>query len=228
MIVAVKMAVIAVIAYLLGAIPFGLIISRRMAHIDIRKHGSGNIGATNVLRTLGPKVAFLVLIMDLAKAALAVLAAMLIIGDDPLVVFGYDIHMQAAQVLAALAAMAGHNWSVFLKFKGGKGVAAFVGGLLVINPLIALLGSGIGIIVALVTRYVSLGSISASLTILLAFIAVMFIYPVAPNNDYRYPVYVVYALVAVGLIIYQHRSNIQRLQAGKELKLGDKGSKVEL
>jgi glycerol-3-phosphate acyltransferase PlsY len=220
-IIAIKLAVIAVIGYLLGSIPFGLIISRSMAHVDIRKFGSGNIGATNVLRTLGPKLAVIVAILDLGKAALAVGIAMLIIGSDPVMVFGYDIHMQTAQVLAALAAIAGHNWSVFLKFKGGKGVATFMGGLFVINPLIALVGGVIGVVIALVTKYVSLGSILGSLVILLMITAFAVLCLVAP-------IYIAYALIAVGFIIYQHRTNIQRLQAGTELKLGTKGAKIDI
>lgn len=221
MIIALKLAVIAVVAYLLGSIPFGLIISKGIAHVDIRKYGSGNIGATNVMRTVGLKLAIVVGILDLAKAALAVGAAMLIIGEDPVMVFGYDIHMQTAQVLAALMAMAGHNWSVFLKFKGGKGVATFIGGLMVINPIVALVGSGIGILIALITKYVSLGSMIGATTILLIVAALTVLCLTAP-------IYLAYILVAVGLIIFQHRTNIQRLQAGKELKLGTKGAQIDI
>ncbi len=220
MIIAIKLAVIAIIAYLLGSIPFGLIFSRAIAHVDIRKFGSGNIGATNVLRTLGPKVGIPTLILDLAKAALAVLAGMLIMGGEPLVMFGIDVHVQAAQALSALMAVVGHNWSIFLKFKGGKGVATFIGGLLVINPIVALIGAGVGIIIAVATRYVSLGSILGSLAVLLIIGALTALALTAP-------VYLAYILVAVALIIYQHRTNIQRLQAGKELKLGDKSARVD-
>jgi len=214
-----KYLAIAVVAYLLGAIPFGLIIGKRMANVDIRQHGSGNIGATNVFRTLGTKLGLLTALLDLGKAALAVWLSMLIVGDDVLIVAGHDIHVQSAQCLAAIMVMVGHNWSAYIGFKGGKGVACFIGGLLVINWMVALVGLAAGVIVILITRYVSLGSMLASLCVLLAMVVLALLAVVAP-------LYALYGLVAAGLIIYQHRANITRLQAGTELKLGDKGAKV--
>lgn len=219
MILVFKYLAIAVVAYLLGAIPFGLIIGKRMANVDIRQHGSGNIGATNVFRTLGTKLGLLTALLDLGKAALAVWLSMLIIGNDVLIVAGHDIHVQSAQCLAAIMVMVGHNWSAYIGFKGGKGVACFIGGLLVINWMVALVGLAAGIIVILITRYVSLGSMLASLCVLLAMVVLALLAVVAP-------LYALYGLVAAGLIIYQHRANITRLQAGTELKLGDKGAKV--
>ena len=215
-----KYLVIAIIAYLLGAIPFGLIISRRMAHVDIREHGSGNIGATNVFRTLGTRLGLLTGILDLSKAATAVLLAMFIIGGDVLVVAGHDIHVQLAQILAAISAMVGHNWSVYIRFKGGKGVACFIGGLLVINWVVALIGLAAGIIIALTTRYVSLGSMLMAVCVLLVLVALALLAVSAP-------VYIVYGLLAAGLIVFQHRSNIIRLQSGTELKLGDKSARAQ-
>ncbi len=219
MILAIKYVAIAVIAYLLGSIPFGLIIGKKLANVDVRKLGSGNIGATNVFRTLGWKLGLFTAVLDLSKAALSVLIGMWIIGNDPFVVAGWDIHVQFAQVLAALLVMVGHNWSVYIGFKGGKGVATFIGGLLVINWYVALVGIAVGIVVILVTRYVSLGSMMGSLGILFALVAVTLIARLAP-------VYLFYGLVAVALIIYQHRTNITRLQSGTELRLGDKNSRV--
>ena len=220
MILVVKYLVIAIIAYLLGAIPFGLIISRRMAHVDIREHGSGNIGATNVFRTLGTRLGLLTGILDLSKAAAAVLLAMFIIGNEVFVVAGHDIHVQLAQILAAISAMVGHNWSVYIKFKGGKGVACFIGGLLVINWVVALIGLAAGIIIALTTRYVSLGSMLMAVCVLLVLVALALLAVSAP-------VYIVYGLLAAGLIVFQHRSNIMRLQSGTELKLGDKSARAQ-
>jgi glycerol-3-phosphate acyltransferase PlsY len=217
----VKYLVIAIIAYLLGAIPFGLIISRRMAHVDIREHGSGNIGATNVFRTLGSRLGLITAILDMSKAALAVLLGMFIIGNEALVLGGQDIQVQLAQILAAISAMVGHNWSVYIKFKGGKGVASFFGGLLMINWAVALIGIAAGIIIALTTRYVSLGSMLAAVCVLLVLVAMALLAVSAP-------VYVVYGLLAAGLIVFQHRSNIMRLQSGTELKLGDKSAKIEI
>lgn len=218
MILIVKYLIIIIIAYLLGAIPFGLMISRRVAHVDIREHGSGNIGATNVFRTLGARLGLITAMLDMSKAALAVLLAMFIIGNEVLVAGGQDIHVQLAQILAAISAMAGHNWSVYIKFKGGKGVACFIGGLLVINWVAALIGIAAGIIIALATRYVSLASMLAAVCVLLTLIALALLAVSAP-------VYIAYGLLAAGLIVFQHRSNIMRLQSGTELKLGDKGAK---
>jgi len=217
-ILAFKFLAIAVLAYLLGAIPFGLIISQGMAHTDIRRHGSGNIGATNVFRTLGTKLGILTAVLDMGKAALAVWLGMLIIGSDPFVVAGYDVHMQFAQCLAAIMVMVGHNWSVYIGFKGGKGVACFIGGLLVINWVVALIGLTAGISVALATRYVSLGSMLASLCV---FLALLVLALMALVN----PLFALYGLVAAGLIIFQHRTNIARLQEGKENRLGLKPDK---
>ena len=219
MILIVKYLIIVIIAYLLGAIPFGLMISRRMAHVDIREHGSGNIGATNVFRTLGARLGLITAMLDLSKAALAVLLAMSIIGNEVLMVDGHDIHLQLAQILAAISAMVGHNWSVYIKFRGGKGVACFIGGLMVINWVAALIGLAAGIIIALTTRYVSLASMLAAVCVLLTLIALALLAVSAP-------VYIAYGLLAAGLIVFQHRSNIMRLQSGTELKLGDKGAKV--
>jgi glycerol-3-phosphate acyltransferase PlsY len=158
-------------------------------------------------------------LLDLSKAALAVLLAMFIIGDDTFMVAGNDIHIQAAQVLAAIMAMVGHNWSVYIGFKGGKGVACFIGGLLVINWMVALIGLAVGVLVALTTRYVSLGSMLAAVCVMLVLLTLALLAISAP-------VYVVYGVLAAGLILFQHRSNIMRLQAGKELKLGDKGARA--
>jgi glycerol-3-phosphate acyltransferase PlsY len=217
----VKYLGIAIMAYLLGSIPFGLIISRRMAHVDIREHGSGNIGATNVFRTLGSRLGLITAVLDMAKAALSVWLAMFIIGNEVLVVGGQDIHLQLAQILAAVSAMVGHNWSVYIKFKGGKGVACFFGGLLVINWAVALIGIAAGIIIALTTRYVSLGSMLAAVCVLLGLVALALLAISAP-------IYIVYGLLAAGLIVFQHRSNIKRLYSGTELKLGDKGARIEI
>lgn len=220
MILIIKYAAIAGISYLVGAIPFGLIISQKMANVDIRKRGSGNIGATNVFRTLGARLGLITAVLDLSKAALAVLVSMFIISNDPFSVAGYAIQVQFAQILAAIMVMVGHNWSVYIKFKGGKGVACFIGGLLVINWVAALIGMVAGITIALTTRYVSLGSMLMAVCVLLALVALALL-------EVSAPVYIVYGLLSLGIIVFQHRSNILRLQSGTELKLGDKGAKVE-
>lgn len=220
MILIIKLLAIALIAYLLGAIPFGLIISKKMAGVDIRKHGSGNIGATNVFRVLGARYGLLTAVLDLGKSITSVLLAMLIIGNEPIIIAGYDIHIQIAQILAALMVMIGHNWSVYIGFQGGKGVACFFGGLVIINWMVALAALIVAVIAIVITRYVSLGSMLAAVGALLTFAALAILAVTAP-------VYLIYALLAAALIIYQHRSNILRLQSGTESKLGETKARVK-
>lgn len=200
MIIAEFVAVV-IIGYLLGSIPFGLLIARRWARVDVRQQGSGKIGMTNVLRTAGKKAAVVVLVLDLLKGGLAVVFAELIVGG-----------WLAGQVMAALAAIAGHNWSVFLKFKGGRGVATFFGGLAVLYPPAAIFGAQIFTIGAGLTKYASLGSITGAVgtyTILAPLVII--------NN---FPIeYLAYTLIGTIIILVMHRDNIIRLLSGKERKL---------
>ncbi len=207
MIIALYVAV-ALVGYLLGSIPFGVLISKRSAGTDIRQVGSGKIGMTNVLRTAGKKAAALSLVLDMAKGALAVIFAGLIFGAS-----GEDY--TGAQVLAALAAIAGHGWSVFLGFKGGRGVATFIGGLLAMCWPAAVFGGGIMLIVGFTTRYMSLGSISGAVSafILLIVLVILKSYPVE---------YAVYAMICAIFIFVMHRDNISRLVTGTERRLGEK------
>jgi glycerol-3-phosphate acyltransferase PlsY len=207
-----KFILAAVIGYLMGAIPFALIVSKRMAGIDISKHGSGNLGGTNVLRVLGFKAGALVMALDLAKAFVPVMLAKFIIGDDVLNVAGFTLNWQWGQVITALMVMVGHSWSVYIKFRGGKGAAAYFGSWFAIWPVAALVGGAILILTVWLSRYMSLGSIISSLGILCLF-AVLTLIDVSP------PVYLVYSVVAAALIVYQHRSNISRLQAGTENRM---------
>ena len=210
-----------IIGYLLGSIPFGVIVAKRFAHVDIRTYGSGKIGSTNVLRTAGKKAAALVLILDILKGALAVLFAGLIVGRDYMVVGdNFGLGLLVAQCLAALAAMAGHNWSVFLKFKGGRGVATFFGGLIALCPVAALFGGEIFIIGAGWSRFASLGSIAGAVgtyTILI---------PLTIFNGFPLE-YLVYAFIGTLAIIIMHRGNIARLLSGKERKLGEKAETAD-
>ena len=206
---------VVVIGYLLGSIPFGVLIGRRVAKVDIRTYGSGKMGATNVLRTAGKKAAALVLSLDILKGALAVVFAGLIVGRNYLVIGDFGLGLLVAQCLAALAAMAGHNWSVFLKFKGGRGVATFFGGLIALCPVVALFGGEVFIIGAGLTRFASLGSIAGAVG------TYSILIPLTVLN--RFPLeYLVYALIGTIVIIIMHRDNIARLIAGKERKLGEK------
>ena len=208
-----KFILVAVVGYLMGAIPFALIISKRIAGIDISKHGSGNLGGTNVLRVLGFKAGAITMALDLAKAFVPVMLAKFIIGDDVLYVAGFALNWQWGQVITALMVMVGHSWSVYIKFRGGKGAAAYFGSWFAIWPVAALVGGAILILTVWLSRYMSLGSIISSLGVLCLF-AVLTLFDVSP------PVYLVYSVVAAGLIVYQHRSNISRLQAGTESRMG--------
>jgi len=214
MIIAKLVAVIA-LGYLLGSIPFGVLISRRRAKVDVRQYGSGKMGATNVLRTVGRKAAITVGILDVLKGVLAVVFAGLIIGEDILVVGGFPLGVLSAQVMAALAAVAGHVWPVFVKFRGGRGVATFFGGLLVLYPPAALFGGEVLIIGAGLTRFVSLGSIIGAVG------TYAILLPLIILNGFRIEL-LVYALIGTIMVIVVHRDNIARLISGKERRLGDK------
>jgi len=203
--------------YLLGSIPFGVIIGRRSARVDVRQIGSGKTGATNVLRVAGKKAATLVVILDLLKGLLAVVFAGLIFGGDYLMVGGSGLWWltRSAQVLAALAAIAGHNWPIFLKFKGGRGVATYFGGLLALYPPAALFGGEVLILGAGLTRYASLGSIAGAVG------AYAILMPLTIINGFPVEI-LAYAFIGAIFIIVMHRDNIARLLSGKERKIGEK------
>jgi len=210
-----KFASVVVLGYLLGSIPFGVLIGRLMAKADVRQHGSGKSGATNVLRTAGKKAAALVVTLDVSKGVLAVVFAGLIVGREYLAVGEFGLGMLVAQVLAALAAIAGHIWPIFLKFKGGRGVATFFGGLIALCPPAALFGGEILIIGAGLTKFASLGSIAGAVG------AYAILVPLTIMNGFPIE-YLFYTLVGTIIIIIMHRDNIVRLIRGKERKLGEK------
>jgi len=216
-----KFVGVVILGYLLGSIPFGLLISRRSAKVDVRQHGSGKTGATNVLRTAGRKAAALVATLDVSKGVLAVIFAGLIVRGDYLIVGGFGLGMLVAQVLAALAAILGHNFPVFLRFKGGRGVATFFGGLIALCPVAAIFGGEMLLIGAGLTRYASIGSI----------VGVVGTYTVlVPLTIFSsFPIeYLFYALAGSIIIIVMHRDNIVRLIQGKERKLGKKAETGDL
>ena len=202
-----KFVAVVLIGYLLGSIPFGVIISRRSAGVDVRDYGSGKTGATNVARVAGRKAAVLVTILDALKGLLAVVFAGLIFGGGWLV--------ESAQVLAALAAIAGHKWPVFIKFKGGRGVASFFGGLLALCPPAALFGLGVLVLAASLTRYASLGSIAGAVG------TYAILVPLTIINGFPIE-YLAYTLIGAIFIIVMHRDNISRLLSGTERKIGEK------
>jgi glycerol-3-phosphate acyltransferase PlsY len=209
-----KLALVAVIGYLLGSIPIGYLLGRRQGKVDIRSIGSGKTGATNVFRTAGRKWGVLVAALDICKGALAVVVAGLIIRGDYLLVGDSSLWwlLTSAQVLAALAAVAGHIWSPFLKFKGGRGVATFFGGLVALCPVAALFGGEVLIIGAGLTRFVSLGSLAGAVG------SYAILVPLTILNNF--PVeYLFYAVVGGVIIFIMHRDNIRRLMSGKERRL---------
>jgi len=212
-----KFVAVILIGYLLGSIPFGVLVGKWWAKVDIRGYGSGRTGATNVLRVAGKKAAVLAAIFDLLKGLLAVVFAGLIFGGDYLVIGGSGLWWLArsAQVLAALAAMGGHKWPIFLKFKGGRSVATFFGGLFALCLPAALFGAEILILGAILTRYVSLGSIAGTVG------AFAILIPLTIINGFPIE-YLVYALIGTIFIIVVHRDNIDRLLAGKEHKFGER------
>jgi len=216
-----KFVAVVIFGYLLGSIPFGLLVGRRSAKVDVRQYGSGKTGATNVLRTAGKKAAALVVILDVSKGVLAVLFAGLIVRGDYLVVGEFGLGMLVAQVLAASAAIIGHIFPVFLKFKGGRGVAPFFGGLIALCPPAALFGGEILIIGAGLTKFASLGSIAGVVGTyaILVPLTIMHGFPIE---------YLAYALIGTIIIIVMHRDNIVRLIKGKELKLGQKAQTGDL
>ena len=184
-----------VVAYLLGGIPFGYLLVRMKTGADVRSMGSGNIGATNVLRTSGRAIAVATLLLDIAKGFFAVWLAASLTADS----LGWTC-------LAALAVMAGHAYPIFLKFQGGKAVASFIGAFLYLAPIPLLASLVVFVIVVSATRHISLGSIIAAASIPLAVWLIM--HP--PQS------LILTSLVAGAFIIYRHRANIERLRAGNE------------
>lgn len=206
--------------YLIGSIPFGVLISRWMSKKDVRAYGSGKTGTTNVLRTAGKKAAVTVILLDILKGASAVIISGFIIGNYYLVIDDYALGLLTAQMLGGLAAIAGHNWSVFLKFQGGRGVATFFGGLLALCPGAALFAGEIGILSAGLTGFASLGSLIGVVGTYAVLVPLILVH--------GFPLeYLIYALVGTIAITIMHRDNIVRLIKGKERKLGQKAEKID-
>ena len=185
----------AVIAYLVGGIPFGYLLVRAKTGEDVRAKGSGNIGATNVLRTTGRLAGVATLLLDIAKGCFAVWLAGKLTQHSP-----------GAMSLAALAVMAGHAYPVYLKFRGGKAVASFIGAFLFLTPVPLLAALALFVIVVAATRHISLGSIVAAGSLPLAVYLI----------EHPPAAVLIASLVAGVFIIYRHQANIGRLRAGTE------------
>jgi glycerol-3-phosphate acyltransferase PlsY len=198
-----------VAAYLIGAVPIGFLIARAFGVADIRRHGSGNIGTTNVLRTLGKGPAILTLIGDVAKGWCAVLVAAAISGGDA-----------SSTAAGAVAAVTGNCWSVFLGFRGGKGVATGLGALLRLVPWATAPAALVWVALVLGFRYVSLASLAAAACIPLG---VLIFTTVAPRFGYGWPD--VLASLAIAIVVtVRHGDNIARLRSGTERRLGERSA----
>jgi glycerol-3-phosphate acyltransferase PlsY len=201
-------SLILAVAYFLGSIPFGLILAKLFAGSDIRKSGSGNIGATNVARVAGPAAGILTLVLDAAKG----MAAVWVAGR-------FTEQSSTAMTLAGVAALLGHCFPIWLKFKGGKGVAPALGVFLTLAPLAALGALLVFILVSIAWRYVSLGSVSAA-----AAMPLLMYFLWAPGH--APPLVVDFGtLFAAGLVIFKHEANLQRLVDGTEPKFSFGSSK---
>ena len=188
-------------AYLIGSIPFGVIAGRLFTGVDIRSYGSGSTGATNVARTSGKRVGLLVLALDIGKGILAVGLVRIVAVST------------VAESLASVFVVAGHNWPIFTGFQGGKGVSAGLGALGMLSPYAAVT-TVIGPLVTVTTKYVSLGSMLATLASSILLIVQVTLL------DYADEGYLIFAFAGFVLIIWQHRTNILRLARGEEHRFG--------
>ena len=202
--------IMAAVGYLTGSLPFGVLIGKAVAKVDVREYGSGSMGMTNVLRTVGKPAAAAVLALDIGKGVAAVIIAKWFF-DSP-----------GAEVAAALAALAGHNWPVFIGFRGGRGTASGWGALWVISPIAGFVATVIGLALVAVTRYVSLGSIVAAALGSLVLIGLALIGASVEMPVETPLVYCWYGAIGGALIVFRHRENIARLLNGTERKIGQR------
>ncbi|MDO7905089.1 glycerol-3-phosphate 1-O-acyltransferase PlsY [Paenibacillus sp. JX-17] len=193
-----------VISYFLGSVSFSVLLAKMLKGIDIRHHGSGNAGATNTLRVLGKGPAILVLLLDVLKGIAAVWLGKWLGGDSLWI-----------PALCGIAAIIGHNWPIYFRFRGGKGIATAIGVLATLCFLPALYAGIIAIISIFITRYVSLGS----LIFVILTPAILLMLPTYPLTLFWA------ALIICVFAIWRHRTNIKKLIHGKENKLGNKGEK---
>lgn len=191
---------VVILSYFIGNITSAYFVAKWMANIDIRNYGSKNAGATNILRTLGWKAALLTLFLDLLKGIVAVKLGFWLSGGNSLI-----------PLLCGIAVVAGHNWPIILGFKGGKGIATSLGVILTISPLISLITILIGAVIIIITRYVSLASISGA-----------FVYPMLMLIFGKPVEEVLFAIVLGIMAIIKHKQNIERLLMGTESKIGNK------
>lgn len=192
--------VVALISYFIGNFSSAYILGKIFQKKDIRNYGSGNAGATNALRVFGKKLGGITFILDVLKGILAVY-----IGEK---IMGYN-----GKLIASIFVVLGHNWPVFLKFKGGKGIATSLGVVFLLHWPTAIICTAIGVAIIIITRYVSLGSIiAAGLVPIIGSIV---------NRPFNMDFFITTLILAI-LAIYRHKDNINRLLKGEEFKLGEK------
>lgn len=203
--------IVAIVAYLLGSISFSVIVSKKLAGFDVREKGSGNAGATNVLRSVGTKGAILTLLGDALKGVVAILFAILVgaiakNSDKALLV-------QIAGILVVI----GHTFPIFFEFKGGKGVATALGVLLMTNWKIGLICLVFALVLMVLTRMVSMGSVGAAILFPVLTLFIHSNYTVSDGSSYF-----IYSIILAVIVAFNHRSNIQRILNGTENKLSFK------
>jgi len=201
--------IIVTVAYLIGAVPFGLLITKRVSGIDLRRFGSGNIGTSNAVRAMGRRWGFVVFLLDFLKGLLPVYACNGLVGDHP-----ETLHL--LQVLTGTAAVLGHCYPVYLAFRGGKGVATGCGAIIAIDPWIFVSGGVVWLVTRVTTRYAGLASILMGLTFPFATWAIDRI------TDQHRPELFVGSFLLTILILVRHRSNMVRMLKGTEPRIGEK------
>lgn len=184
------------LSYIIGSIPNGLVIGKLMGGIDLRQYGSKNIGATNAFRVLGPLPALLVFLTDAAKGVVGVFLGQQLIGTP------------VALLVGGIAAISGHNWSLFLGLKGGRGVATGLGVIAFLTPGVTVIVFTVWAIIVYFTRYVSLGSVIAAALV-----------PILMWFSGETIEYLIFGIIAALFVIIRHKPNIERLLKGKELKI---------
>ena len=212
-----NLAVVIILSYLVGSIPVSIIISKIVKGIDIRKHGSGNAGGTNVFRVLGWKYGVLTISLDATKGMIAVvLIARLYLGDFPFPNATPFDDFTLVQIFAGMSAVFGHIWSIFAEFKGGKGIATGLGFLITLITIDMLLALAVFVIVVTLSRYISLGSVSAALSIPIIMVIRENVFHV---DIAGYHTILPFVIAVALLVTYTHRANINRLLNGVENRI---------
>jgi acyl phosphate:glycerol-3-phosphate acyltransferase len=197
-------ALFLIIAYLIGAIPTAVWYGRRFFKTDIREHGSGNAGASNVFRTFGKKAGIIVMAIDILKGVLATSLPHVLVKNGIIDVSDLAIY----QLVFGLIAVVGHVFPIYVGFKGGKGVATMMGVMIALVPMISLLCFGVFIVFLVLSKYTSLGSMMAAVC-----------FPIAIFFTEKPAIYLWFSIVCAAFIIYKHRSNIKRILDGTENRL---------